>query len=118
MKTEREKLRLVRAESELRVGMLLKLKECRACGSAHRMLLLGAVDNAGGWHEGYSSPCRARRLFLRTQPCAASPATGYVCWELPVAERRLYIVDTGITDEASPYVAVPAPKPRSRTVRT
>jgi hypothetical protein len=112
MKHEEEKLVPVKSESELRVGMLIVATACE-CGSSHRGLLMESVSVRRGLGEGEYAPC----------PHGAEGSAGTAwrlapppCWDVPVmcccgcSRGFIFRVDTGLTDEASPYVTVTLPK--------
>lgn len=102
---ERERLIPVKSESELRVGMLLKVLACRKCHADERFIVTGYIDN-GRPCSGCLNPSRA---WLLT---GCIPRASLCC---PIREGRLYIVDTGL-ESADEYRAQldrerPAPKP-------
>lgn len=94
MKTK-EKLIRVKAESELRPGMIVVIKECAACSRSHRAMLLGLgpvelwrdrhgrLSERRGWEAAPPRPCSNRGRYTMTQP---------------IAELRLFRVDDGIDD--------------------
>ncbi len=108
-----EKLIPVRSESELRVGMLIVGTGCSECGGgSHRGLLIESRQVRRGLELGEYRPCMHGDVGATSTAWQFAPG---LCWDVPVilccgcALGRIYRVDTGLTDEASPYVAVPRP---------
>lgn len=95
----KERKTLITDEAQIRVGDLLELRKCLFCGKSHRQLILVSK---------YFSDDTSR-FFEVTNKC---PRYRWVHYTNTIAQRRLYRIDTGLEDEANPYVAVKAPKTR------
>lgn len=100
-----EKLTLVTHGSQVKVGMLLEL-HC-LCGSRHRFIVTSRMRFAG----------RSKDARGNVAPFVEGPAFGMapgahgvsiVVFDQP-GLRNLFIVETGLKNEATPYLAAPKP---------
>lgn len=92
---EREDLRLITSEAELRVGMLVERRSCPECLRAHRFMLIGRLTGRFITRSGRTVDCAWRRAPLPV--CARFP---HCSLEIAIYERRLYEVRSRRDDEA------------------
>lgn len=105
MKREEEKLVPITGENQLQAGMLLVNKPC-SHGHTHRFLLVRKNDAdllAAIFGFGDS-------WITTPVVCMGAPVDGFRPRK-SIAEGRLFRIDTGVTDEESPYVEKPVKSP-------
>jgi hypothetical protein len=101
---EREELRLITSEAELRVGMLVELRSCLMCRGAHRFVLVRPRTVGGeDFRPGTIITC----LLHGNEPCgwwvagdSCVEPLDRECFGRALPERRLYEVRSRRDDEA------------------
>lgn len=102
-----EKKRLVRDESELRVGLLIEYQGCCRCGATHRHLIVAAERRPpGDLIERADGTIAPTRSVIRVQIAPSMPCSQCVRRRYDIAIQRggLFIIETGLEDEVNPYV--------------
>lgn len=105
----KERLIPVRSESEIRIGAIYVVRNCRICGKRERFMITGHAglrmfSNDGIEH--FIAPAHA----VAPVDCQGDD---YSNLALAVAQGRLFRVDDGLTEESNPYT-VSKPKEKTR----
>ncbi len=122
MKREEERLVPVRSEDDIMPGALYELRGCVHCGRPHRFIILGRGEvrpcmcqerHAGWLLAGDVEGCIDKRAALEFVGGRFVGAQQVCIKTIP--DGALFRVDTGLADEASPYIAAPVPRKSVRT---
>jgi hypothetical protein len=94
--TMSEKLERVVAEEQLRPGLLVEERDCTVCHREKCRTILNrrTTDSENGCTDFHDGACRP---WLSATPCWDGDPGAWICYQLAIAEGRLFIVDVGDT---------------------
>ena len=115
----RENLIPVKSESEIRVGMIVVVKQCGAymgddeanpvCGETHRMMILnGPFEGEDGWG------CVAGAFDVAPMPPCVRGHAECIAFDVDIPEGHLFRVEDGLDLEAEKRAEQEKPRERVR----
>jgi hypothetical protein len=106
-----ERLRKVRAKSELRAGMLVKVVACGDCGRDEQFMLLRFFDDFAGECEACGE---SAGWTWEGAGCRPEYHSEQWCGCVGIADGRVFIVETGLEDTQTTTKAKPRKRERTR----